>query len=72
MAGSALVYAILVVIIGGLGSQKGTVIAGFIVAMVDSVGGILLTPLEAKVLLLVILIVVLIFRPKGIYGVWGE
>ena len=72
MGGSALIYAFLVVIIGGLGSLKGTVIAGFIVAMVDSVGGILLTPLEAKVLLLVILIVVLIFRPKGIYGVWGE
>jgi len=72
MGMEALVYAFLVVIIGGLGSLKGTVIAGFIVAMVDSLGGILLTPLWAKVILLSILIAILVFRPKGIYGVWGE
>jgi branched-chain amino acid transport system permease protein len=72
MGTEALVYAFLVVIIGGLGSFKGTIIAGFIVAMIDSLGGILLTPLLAKVLLLSLLIVILIFRPKGLYGVWGE
>lgn len=63
-----LVRAFIIVIIGRLGSIPGTVLAGFLVALVNSLGGYYLDPTITTILLFVVVILVLIARPQGILG----
>ena len=59
--------AFIVLAIGGLGSIKGTVIAGFIVALLETFSGFY--SFSAKeVIIYLIFILVLLFRPRGIFG----
>ena len=63
-----LVRAFIIVIIGRLGSIPGTVLAGFLVALVDSLGGYYLDPTTTTILLFFVVILVLIARPQGLLG----
>ena len=64
---SILTYALVVVIIGGLGSVAGTAVGATIVGLVDSFGRSYFSEL-AIFLLSGTLIVVLAFRPQGLFG----
>lgn len=75
LAIDVLLYAFVVVIIGGLGSFKGTVVASFLVGIVDafttwlfSIGIVTFTGLP-ELTIFGLLVVVLIVRPQGLYGV---
>lgn len=61
-----LIRAFIIVIIGRLGSIPGTVIAGFLVALVDSLGGYYFDPSTTTIALFAGVIGLLIFRPEGI------
>jgi len=69
-----LLIAFVIVIIGGLGTFKGTVIASLVVGITDSFAtwlfqtGIVAFAGLPEILLFLILIVMLIIRPQGIYG----
>ena len=63
-----LLYAFVTVILGGLGSLKGTLVSALILGQVISVGGTLYGPL-AMVGPFAVMFVVIIFRPTGLYGV---
>jgi branched-subunit amino acid ABC-type transport system permease component len=61
----ALVF--MVVIIGGLGSIKGTLVSAFIVGQVTSIGSLIYAPL-AQMAPFAIMLLILLIKPTGLYG----
>ena len=57
-----------IIVIGGLGSIKGTVIAGLALGLIEGLGSALISPGYQNVYGFVLLILVLIFRPRGLFG----
>ena len=62
-----LAVAFIVVIVGGLGSLRGVLIASLIYALVENVSTIFMTPVEARILTLVLMIAFVLVRPDGIF-----
>ncbi len=60
--------AFVVVVLGGLGNFLGALVAGLIIGLTESVGAALLPGTLARVLTFGIFILVLLFRPQGIFG----
>ncbi len=65
---SVITLAFAIVILGGLGSLKGAVIASFILAYAQTYVQIFVSPLLSDFVALSILIMVLLVRPKGMFG----
>jgi branched-chain amino acid transport system permease protein len=68
MGGDPLLLSFIVVIIGGLGSLRGTVIAALIIGLSDGVISMFFTPTLAKILATLLVAMVLVFRPQGLFG----
>jgi branched-chain amino acid transport system permease protein len=66
-----LLFAFITVILGGLGSIKGTMVSALILGQVISVGGTLWSPLSFVAPFVVMFIVILV-KPTGLYGVRGK
>ena len=64
----SILMSFLIIIVGGLGSITGTVLAGLLIGVLQSVGGVLIGAEAAYGLVFVVMIVVLIFRPAGLLG----
>jgi branched-chain amino acid transport system permease protein len=62
-----LAFAFMVVIIGGLGSIKGTLVSAFIVGQVVSLGSLVYAPL-AQMAPFAIMLLILLVKPTGLYG----
>jgi branched-chain amino acid transport system permease protein len=62
-----LAFAFMIVIIGGLGSIKGTLVSAFLVGQVVSLGSLLYAPL-AQTAPFVIMLLILLVKPTGLYG----
>jgi branched-chain amino acid transport system permease protein len=62
-----LAFAFMVVIIGGLGSIKGTFISAFLVGQVVSIGSLVYAPL-AQMAPFAIMLLILLIKPTGLYG----
>ena len=62
-----LAFVFMVVIIGGLGSIKGTLISALLVGQVVSLGSILYAPM-AQTAPFVIMLLVLLIKPTGLFG----
>lgn len=62
-----LVISFVVVIIGGLGSIRGTILAGLIYGVVDSYTQFFI-PKLTSINILVVMILILLFRPSGLFG----
>jgi branched-chain amino acid transport system permease protein len=58
----------LIIIVGGLGSITGTVLAGLLVGVLQSIGGILFGAEAAYGLVFAVMIAVLVVRPAGLLG----
>jgi branched-chain amino acid transport system permease protein len=68
LMGAELIIAIFaVVVIGGMGSILGAVVAGFIVGVLGALGAVFYPPL-ANTLLFILMAVVLLVRPAGLFG----
>ena len=63
-----LLLSFIVVILGGLGSLTGTVIAAFVIGLSDGIISVFFSPTLAKILATLLVAVVLIFRPGGLFG----
>jgi branched-chain amino acid transport system permease protein len=61
-----------IVILGGLGSAVGTLIAAIIIGLVGAVATVVAGPPMAPLVTFVILIATLLFRPEGIMGARGR
>jgi branched-chain amino acid transport system permease protein len=66
-----LLYAFVTVILGGLGSIKGTLVSAIILGQVISIGGTLWAPLSYLAPFVVMFFVILI-KPTGLFGVAGK
>ena len=62
-----LILALVVVVIGGLGSVRGALVGALIIGQVDTLGRVLLPEL-ASFILFAALAVVLVVRPQGLFG----
>ena len=63
-----LLMSFIVVIVGGLGSIKGSVIAALIIGMADGIVSVLFSPTLASILATLLVALVLVVRPRGLYG----
>jgi len=68
MGGDPLLLAFIVVIIGGLGSLPGTVLAAVLIGLSDGIISVFFTPTLAKILATLLVAFVLVFRPQGLFG----
>lgn len=68
MGGDPLLLSFIVVIIGGLGSIAGTVVAAILIGMSDGIISVFFTPTLAKILATLLVAFVLVFRPQGLFG----
>src|SRR5918995_3247369 len=63
-----LLLSFIVVIIGGLGSLRGTVVAAVVIGMSDGIISVFFSPTLAKLLATLLVAFVLVVRPGGLYG----
>jgi branched-chain amino acid transport system permease protein len=61
-----------VVIIGGMGSIKGAVLAGLLLTQVQSLSSLYISPVWSDPLLFGIMVLVLMWRPQGLFGKLGH
>jgi branched-chain amino acid transport system permease protein len=61
-------YAFIVVVLGGLGSMSGVIAAGFMVGIIKNVGSIWLSGQWIMTIIFGSLILVLLLRPRGLFG----
>jgi branched-chain amino acid transport system permease protein len=66
MGGSVLIICFVVVVIGGIGSIKGALIAALLVGLVDTFGKVLL-PSVAGLLVYLVMAVMLLWKPQGLF-----
>ncbi|MBL8383277.1 MAG: branched-chain amino acid ABC transporter permease [Burkholderiales bacterium] len=64
----AILMSFIIIIIGGLGSITGTVLAGLAIGVLQSIGALALGAEAAHVLVFAAMIAVLILRPQGLLG----
>jgi len=57
-----------IVVLGGMGSFSGALIGGFLIGVVESIGGLFLGDSLGQVGIYLIFIAVLLFRPRGLFG----
>jgi branched-chain amino acid transport system permease protein len=68
MGGLAFIKGITLIVIGGLGSLPGAVVGGLILGVSESLFALLFESQMAVIIPLVIVIIILIFKPKGLFG----
>ena len=61
-----------VVIIGGMGSIKGALIAGLVLTQIQSISSLFISPVWSDPLLFGIMVAVLMWRPQGLFGKLGH
>ncbi|MBW1700959.1 MAG: branched-chain amino acid ABC transporter permease [Deltaproteobacteria bacterium] len=62
----------IIVILGGMGSLLGAFIGGIIIGVAESLGAVLLVSSLKELVSFSILIVILLFRPQGLFGTRNE
>ncbi|MEY3488176.1 MAG: hypothetical protein RL075_2181 [Pseudomonadota bacterium] len=61
-----------VVIIGGMGSIKGAVLSGLLLTQIQSISSLFISPVWNDPLLFGIMVLVLMWRPQGLFGKLGH
>lgn len=68
MGSDPLLLSFIVVIVGGLGSLRGTLVAALIIGLGDGVISMFFSPTLAKIIATLLVAMVLVFRPQGLFG----
>ena len=63
-----LVKGLIIIVLGGMGSLLGVVIGGLIIGIIDGIVPIIVGPGTAAILPLIIVILILLVRPQGLFG----
>jgi len=63
-----ILIAFVVVVLGGLGNFIGAMIASFLVAIAQSIGTLFMPGSSAPVLPFLLFVIVLLFKPEGLFG----
>lgn len=67
-----ILLAFTVVIVGGLGSIKGALIAGLVLTQIQAISSLYISPSWTDPLVFAIMVVVLMIRPQGLFGRLGH
>jgi branched-chain amino acid transport system permease protein len=67
-----ILMAFTVVIVGGLGSIKGALIAGLLLTQIQSLSSLYISPSWSEPLVFSVMVVVLMLRPQGLFGRLGH
>ena len=67
MGGQVLIICFVVVVIGGIGSVKGAMVASLMIGLADTFGQVLV-PEVAGMIIYVLMAAVLVWRPAGLFG----
>lgn len=68
MGGDPLLLSFIVVILGGLGSMRGTIVAALLIGMSNGIISVFFSPTLAKIIATLLVALVLVFRPQGLFG----
>lgn len=68
MGGDPLLLSFIVVILGGLGSLRGAIVAALLIGISDGVISMFFAPTLGKILATLFVALVLVFRPQGLFG----
>ena len=68
MGADPLLLSFIVVIIGGLGSLRGTVMAAILIGLSDGIISVFFSPTLAKIIATLFVALVLVYRPQGLFG----
>jgi branched-chain amino acid transport system permease protein len=68
VGGDFMLKAFIIIVLGGLGSIPGTIVGGCVVGAVESLAGYFFDLVTASILLFLFVIVMLLFRPKGLWA----
>jgi branched-chain amino acid transport system permease protein len=76
MGNQVLIICFVVIVIGGMGSVKGAMLASLLIGLVDTfgkvlhleVGGLRLLPELSSMTVYLLMAVVLLWRPEGVFG----
>ncbi|MQA60235.1 MAG: branched-chain amino acid ABC transporter permease [Actinophytocola sp.] len=63
------ILAFVIVVLGGLGSVVGAMVGGIVIGLVQTVGALYLPGTGSLILVFAVFVIVLLFRPQGIFGV---
>jgi len=66
MGNQVLIISFVVVVIGGIGSIRGALLASLLVGVVDTLGKVLF-PQTAGILVYVLMAMILLWRPQGLF-----
>lgn len=58
-----------IIVLGGLGSLRGAIIGAVVMLIVEDVAAVVISPVWASFAFFAILVVVLVVRPQGLYGI---
>ena len=67
----AILRAFIVVIVGGLGSIPGAVTASILIGEIESLASLWISPTWAETLVFVLLIIIMVAKPSGLFGKSG-
>jgi branched-chain amino acid transport system permease protein len=67
MGDSIIINTFAIVVIGGLGSILGSVVAGFALGVIAAVGAVVYPPIS-NTLIFIVMVLVILFRPAGLFG----
>ncbi len=71
MGEPVLILALVVTVIGGIGSIKGAFIAAILIGVVDTFGRVLLPPALGSMMIFMLMAAILAWRPRGLFPVHG-
>lgn len=63
-----LVKGLAIIVLGGMGSLSGAVFGGILIGLIDGIVPVIFNPLVASLAPLVIVIIILLIRPQGLFG----
>ena len=66
-----LILALVVTVIGGIGSIRGAFVAALMIGIVDTFGRVLLPPALGSMVIFMLMALILAWRPKGLFPVHG-
>jgi branched-chain amino acid transport system permease protein len=71
MGDPILILALVVTVVGGIGSIRGAFVAALIIGVIDTFGRVLLPAALGSMLIFVLMAIILAIRPKGLFVVHG-
>lgn len=67
-----ILMAFTVVIVGGLGSITGAVLAGILLTQIQAISSLYISPVWSEPLIFTIMVAVLVVKPQGLFGKFGN